>query len=165
VHSSGLCADFDPAHPGMECYGGEAKEPKNRPHRWLFSAKGELLATEKEWDVGLAPRAVYWDADPYRELLRGNTVSDYKGKVHTKSIAGSQAAWADVLGDWREEVIASVDGELRIYTTTIPAADRRACLMQDPIHRLDVAHLAMGYPQPPMTSFCPSARLSEGGVR
>jgi rhamnogalacturonan endolyase len=58
-----------------------------------------------------------------------------------------------VLGDWREEIITSVEGELRIYTTTIPATDRHVCLMQDPLYRLDVAHLAMAYAQPPMTSF------------
>ena len=60
---------------------------------------------------------------------------------------------ADVLGDWREEIITSVPGELRIYTTTIPAADRRACLMQDPIYRIDVALAAMGYYQVPMLSY------------
>ena len=36
-------------------------------------------------------------------------------------------------------------GELRIYSTTIPAADRRTCLMQDPLYRSDVAHRTMGY--------------------
>ena len=158
IHASGLCADFDPNHVGMECYGGEAeKEPRGKNRRWLFSAKGELLATEKTYDVGLSPRAVYWDADPYRELLIGAAISKFGGPVLTKPIEGHQAAWADVLGDWREEIITSVPGELRIYTTTIPATDRRVCLMQDPIHRIDVAHLSMGYPQPPMTSYCPSA--------
>ncbi|MFQ6097414.1 MAG: carbohydrate binding domain-containing protein [Armatimonadota bacterium] len=157
VHASGLCSDFDATHPGMECYSGEKEMPKGKPRRWLHSARGELLATEETWDVGLSPRAVYWDADPQRELVRGRRVFDYRGDTHTEAIEGSQVAWADVVGDWREEIITSVEGELRIYTTTIPATDRRVCLMQDPIYRLDVAHLAMGYPQPPMTSFCLSA--------
>ncbi len=157
VHASGLCADIDPNHPGMECYGGERDKHGDRHARWMFSAKGKLLTTEKEWNPGLSPRAVYWDADPYREVLVRHRIFKYGGKDLTKAIQGSHAAWADVVGDWREEVIASVKGELRIYTTTIPATDRRVCLMQDPIHRIDVAHLAMGYPQPPMTSFCPSA--------
>ncbi len=68
-------------------------------------------------------------------------------------IEGSIVAVADVLGDWREEIIASAPGELRIYTTTIPAADRRVCLMQDPWSRADVACVAMGYYQVPMTSY------------
>ena len=48
-------------------------------------------------------------------------------------------AWADILGDWREEIITYTSGELRIYTTIIPATDRRVCLMQDPLYRIDVA--------------------------
>ncbi len=159
VHASGLCADIDPNHPGMECYGGEAKKvPQGMNRRWLFSARGELMATEKTWDYGCSIRSVYWDADPYRELLHDGKIWKYGGKVLAKEIPSAQPAWADVLGDWREEIICSVAGELRIYTTTIPAVDRRVCLMQDPIHRIDVAHLAMGYNQPPMTSFCPSAQ-------
>ncbi len=60
---------------------------------------------------------------------------------------------ADLIGDWREEILTYTDGELRLYTTVIPAADRRVCLMQDPIYRLDVAFEAMGYDQVPMTSY------------
>jgi len=37
---------------------------------------------------------------------------------------------ADILGDWREELITVLPGELRIYTTTIPARDRRVCLIR-----------------------------------
>jgi rhamnogalacturonan endolyase len=135
----------------MECYSGERDYPK----RWLHAANGELLATEETFDIGLSPRAVYWDADVQRELVHGGRIFDFgTDKTHLAGVEGRQAAWADVLGDWREEIITSVSGELRIYTTTIKAADRHVCLMQDLIHRLDVAHLAMGYPQPPMTSFC-----------
>ncbi len=158
VHASGMCADIDPNHPGLECYGGEAaKVPQGRNRRWMFSAQGKLLAKEKTFDHGCTIRTVYWDADPYRELLIKGKIQKYRGKTLTKSIVGGHAAWADVLGDWREEVITSVAGELRIYTTAIPATDRRVCLMQDPIYRIDVALLAMGYPQPPMTTYCLSA--------
>ena len=45
------------------------------------------------------------------------------------------------------------DGELRVYTTVIPAADRRVCLMQDPLYRIDVALKFMGDDQIPMTSY------------
>ncbi len=62
-------------------------------------------------------------------------------------------AWADVLGDWREEILTYRSGELRIYTTVIGAADRRVCLMQDPVYRLTVAFKSMGYDQPPVTGF------------
>jgi rhamnogalacturonan endolyase len=60
---------------------------------------------------------------------------------------------ADVVGDWREELIVSVPGELRIYTTTIPTSRRRPTLIQDPVYRKDVALQAMGYFYPPQLSY------------
>jgi hypothetical protein len=65
---------------------------------------------------------------------------------------------ADVLGDWREEIIVSVEGELRIYTTPIPAMDRRVCLMQDPVYRQASTMNAMGYTQDPTLSYNPELR-------
>ena len=65
--------------------------------------------------------------------------------------------FADILGDWREEIITTLPGELRIYRTTIPATDRRVTLMQDPLYRNDVCIQAMGYLQIPMMTRCISA--------
>ncbi len=152
VHSSGLCADIDARFPGMECYSGERDFPEKK---WLWSAQGELI--EMTDLGGLAPRALYWDADPQRELVRGDRIYDFRGAVHADWIRGRIVGFADVLGDWREELIATLPGELRIYTTTVPAEDRRVCLMQDPIYRADVAIQAMGYTQCPMTGVCFSA--------
>jgi hypothetical protein len=60
---------------------------------------------------------------------------------------------ADLMGDWREEIVTVLPGELRIYTTTIPAADRRVTLMQDPIYRGDVTMRSQGYDQAPVPSY------------
>ncbi|MCR4411319.1 MAG: hypothetical protein NUV77_02710, partial [Thermoguttaceae bacterium] len=148
IHSSGLCSDIDPKHPGSECYSGE-RDFKDK--RWLRDCKGNVLATK---DLGgLAPRAAYWDADPQRELVTGSRIAKYQGPTLRPRIEGDVIAVVDLLGDWREEILTSVAGELRIYTTTIPAADRRTCLMEDPIYRTDVVHAAMGYYQVPMTSY------------
>ncbi|WP_204430064.1 hypothetical protein, partial [Bacteroides gallinaceum] len=43
--------------------------------------------------------------------------------------------------------------EIRIYTTNIPARDRRVTLMQDPVYRSYIAHRSMGYPQSPVPSY------------
>ena len=51
------------------------------------------------------------------------------------------------MGDWREEIITTVKGELRIYSTMIPATSRRVSLLQDPIYRSDVAGISQGYYQ------------------
>ena len=66
---------------------------------------------------------------------------------------GRLVSIADVVGDWREEIIVSLPGELRIYTTTIPTARRRVNLMQDPLYRKDVAHQTMGYFYPAQLSY------------
>ncbi|MBN2155273.1 MAG: silent information regulator protein Sir2 [Candidatus Lokiarchaeota archaeon] len=155
VHSQGLVADIDSNHEGMECYSGENDYSKI----WLHSAKGVLLGDEnslmRDLSNNLSPKAVYWDADPQRELLINNRLFDYSTNItFSDEIPRNQNIWADILGDWREEIICTVNGEIRIYLTTIPAVDRRVCLMQDPLYRLDVAHLSMGYPQVPTTSYC-----------
>ena len=63
---------------------------------------------------------------------------------------------ADVHGDWREEAMTVTNGELRIFSTTIPAMDRRVCLMQDPNYRQTIAANAMGYIYDPALSYLPT---------
>ncbi len=155
VHSTGMCADIDGEVPGLECYSSDTDSEKKSNIRWLFSAQGKILRDDLDWGFGL--RSVYWDADAQRELVRGRSIFKYKGESIDNAIAGSIVGVADLLGDWREELIVSVAGELRIYTTTIPANDRRICLMQDPLYRADVCIQAMGYTQSPMTTQCLSA--------
>jgi len=148
IHSSGLVSDIDPTHPGAECYSGE-RDFKDK--RWLRDCKGNVVSVK---DLGgLAPRAAYWDADPQRELVVGRKIMKYEGPTLFDRLEGQVIAVADVLGDWREEIITSLPGELRIYATALPARDRRVCLMQDPIYRMDVAVASMGYYQVPMTSY------------
>ena len=62
---------------------------------------------------------------------------------------------ADILGDWREEVIwRSPDNkELRIYATTSSTTNRLRTLMHDPQYRLSVAWQNVGYNQPPHPGF------------
>lgn len=139
-------ADIDPNSRGMECWGD----------RFFFSAKGKNLGS----NVPPQDELVWWDADLLWEFIRGGrfwspdiSIVKYKGPTLTSGIEGMIIMMADILGDWREELITYVRGELRIYTTVIPAVDRRVCLMQDPLYRLDVAFRAMGYEQVPMTSY------------
>jgi len=144
IHSQGLLADIDPTNPGLEFYGGE----KFLTNRWLYSATdGKLLSQE---DLGsLAPNPIYWD-DSYVKsyLTREGDIVNYQGAKLGK-IEGRVIAIADILGDWREEIITTVPGELRIYTTSNPATRRNVWLMEDPIYRNDVSHVSMGYLYPP----------------
>jgi len=159
VHNTGMCSDIDPRYPGIECYSGERDIPEQK---WLWTANGELIA--KTDMGGLSPRTVYWNGDLQREIIRGGQIYSYRGAIHQTGVAGRLISVADVLGDWREELIMSVPGEIRIYTTTMPAKDRRVCLMRDPIYRMDVAIQAMGYTQMPMTTECLSANKANMDV-
>ena len=71
----------------------------------------------------------------------------------TPGIQGAVQQIADLSGDWREEIVTFINGELRIYSTTIPAKDRRVSLMQDPIYRHDVTTRTMGYSHVPQVSY------------
>jgi rhamnogalacturonan endolyase len=155
VHSTGMCGDVDASVPGIEAYSSDTDSQKKSNVRWLFDARGNILRDDLDW--GFGPRTVYWDADPQREILAGRRLAKYGSDDPLGEIVGSAVGYADVLGDWREELIVTVPGELRIYSTTIPAKDRRVCLMQDPLYRLDVCIQAMGYTQCPMTTKCLSA--------
>ena len=148
VHGQGMAGDILAEHAGMEVFAGERDFPK----RWLYSASGQLI--EFREDVSLTPRPVWWDADPQKEVVLGGAVRDWNGPL-LEPVEGRAVAVMDCLGDHREEVIACVKGELRIYSTTIPASDRRPCLLQDHLYRMGVAAQTMAYYYP--------AQLGEGG--
>ena len=67
-------------------------------------------------------------------------------------LEGTIVGISDCLGDWREEIIVSVPGEIRIHSTTMPATSRRVNLMQDRQYRTSVARQTMGYFYPPIPS-------------
>jgi hypothetical protein len=128
----------------------------------LFSATGATVGRTP----GSANFLVWWDADPVRELLDGNHIDKYGLSSDTRLLTASGATSnngtkstpslsADILGDWREEVIWRNTGntELRIYTTTIPAANRLYTLMHDPTYRIAVAWQNVAYNQPPHPGF------------
>jgi len=157
---TGMVADIMPKYPGLECIAGESAKAGSTD-TYMLAANGKYLAR----NVGVPPTRtwLFWDADLLRERVGRNKkgprdkstgrIEKYDGKVYAEQIEGKAIVVADVFGDWREELLTIVPGELRIYTTTIPAKDRRVALMQDPIYRIDVAHFSMGYPQSPVTSY------------
>lgn len=152
VHSHGMCSDIDPRYPGAECYSADTDPKKNFAWARLWSAQGKVISEENL--AGFGPWVAYWDADPYRELVIGSRIRKYHPPQELgPRLEGSYIATVDLVGDWREEIITTVPGEIRIYVTTIPAVDRRPTLLQDPLYRLDVAMAAMGYYQPPLTSY------------
>ncbi|MFT5408569.1 MAG: rhamnogalacturonan endolyase, partial [Verrucomicrobiales bacterium] len=150
---SGLAADIDPRHPGCEVWGGPGG---------LRSATGER--------IGAAPRtsgfAIWWDGDLLRELLTSSRIAKWDWKEEEENTLVSfgrrgrrggryPTLSADLIGDWREEVVVpSPDGRsLRLYTTPIPTKHRIHTLMHDPQYRLSIAWQNVVYNKPPHTSF------------
>jgi rhamnogalacturonan endolyase len=156
----GVAADLTDTYPGMECWGGT-----------------DGLRSVKNDRVGNAPgssnHAVWWDGDLTRELLNDIYIDKYWGSVlltatDCASNNGTKAnpnLQADILGDWREEVIfrTSDNTALRIYTTTIATEYRVPCLMHDHVYRLGVAWQNVAYNQPPHLGYylCPEILLPE----
>ena len=155
----GLALDIDPRTPGFECWGAGAGV-----YGYVYDCKGNLLPTD-----GNAPSVnmgIYWDGDFLSELLDGTRISKWDWNTNiantlldTKefdcvSDNGTKAnpvLSADILGDWREELIyRTLDGkELRVFSSTIPTTKRLPALMSDHIYRMGIAWQNTGYNQPP----------------
>ncbi len=158
----GMVTDINPEIPGLECFATE-NQKGGSVDKYMLTADGKLIAKNN----GVPPCRdwAWWDGDLLRETFRrdrnpdGNrrrysqSIAKWQGESLTDGIEGGILMIADLYGDWREEVVTAVNGEIRIYTTNIPALDRRTTLMQDPVYRNYVAHRSMGYPQAPVPSF------------
>ncbi|WP_410808893.1 hypothetical protein [Micromonospora sp. 067-2] len=157
----GAADNIDPNSPGAEYWS----------NGYVYSAvTGEQLYGSGNLPVNFL---VYWDGDLTRELLDSNRISkantDYTSRPTTvnktdllvatgaTSINGSKSnpvLSADLLGDWREEVVFRLgDDKLRLYTTTIPTPHKIRTLMHDPQYRNQVACENVTYNQPPHPSF------------
>ncbi|MCE5300705.1 MAG: hypothetical protein LLG37_07525, partial [Spirochaetia bacterium] len=112
---------------------------------------------------------IYWDGDLQDELLDGTkldkwtgngtsrliTFSGYRSSQEINGTKANPCLSADILGDWREEVIYRNSGntELNIFTTTIPTTYRFYTLMHDFVYRCSIAWQNTAYNQPPHTGF------------
>ena len=111
---------------------------------------------------------IWWDGDLLRELLDHESVSKYdwqNGVTNTlyrfdgcsfnNGSKSNPCLSADILGDWREEVLLRTkdSSELRLYVSPVPTDHRINCLMEDIPYRLSVATENVGYNQPPETGF------------
>lgn len=153
-----MAADIDPAHKGYEIWGSAGN---------LYNVKGEQISTNKpSYNCG-----IWWDGDLARELLDGNVMDKWRpatnsmGRLFTIYQAAPVSSsndtkkniglTADLLGDWREEMIfrRSDNTALVLFTTNIPTEHRIYTLMHDPQYRTAVAWQNSGYNQPPYPSF------------
>nr|WP_279630137.1 S-layer homology domain-containing protein [Paenibacillus protaetiae] len=169
----GLSADVDPNHPGEEAWAINGEW--NSTNGGLFTADGQKISDQ----IPSSNFAIWWDGDLNRELLDHDWLGDplrvgipkidkwdaennrlinletFTGTYSNNDTKGNPALQADLLGDWREEVVVRTEDSsaLRIYSTTDVTDKRIYTLMHDPVYRLGVAWQNTGYNQPPHTSF------------
>ncbi len=154
----GVIMDIDPRTAGAESWASVGG---------TNSPTGSQITTSKPASINFAN---WWDGDLLREQLN-NTMIDkwnYSGSSSsrlltaynygaasnngTKSTPGLSA---DILGDWREEVILRHENnnQLLVFSTPIATTNRLRTLMHDSQYRQAIAWQNVGYNQPPHTSF------------
>lgn len=173
----GMSADIDPNHPGYESWSTNVVAGQMVPVARVYSASGEAIYDADEVPTS-ANFAIWWDGDLQRELFdhqwdnataqgipviykwdyenrQLNEIFRATGTLTNNHTKGTPALQADILGDWREELLLRSEdsSEYRLYTTTIPTEYRIPALMQDPVYRLGIAWQNVSYNQPPHTGF------------
>ena len=128
---------------------------------------------------GSAPSAgsnfvIYWDDDEWRELenatsitkATGGTLLSASGCSSNNGTKSDPTLTADMLGDWREEVIyrETAGAALRMYTTTTVTKRRIYTLMHDATYRAQVNFEQASYNQPPHTGFQISPNMPDPPV-
>lgn len=170
----GAMADVDPRYEGAEGWNIGYDAEWNSPVGSLRSAQGELISTE----IPAANFVALWDGDLLSEIVDHDfddgpregvpTVSEwdyenstsveierFEGTRSNNDTKGNPALQADLLGDWREELVYRTEEStaLRIFTTTDVTEHRLRTLMSDPQYRLSIAWQNVAYNQPPHTSY------------
>lgn len=151
----GIAADIDVAHRGFEMW--------STANGNVYDCKGNVIATSGRPSVNFR---IYWDGDLQDELLDGTKIDKWNGKKTNRLISlydysntsscnstkSTPNLSADILGDWREEVIlwdSKTSSDLVLFTTTTPSEYRVTTLMHDRVYRLGVAWQNVAYNQPP----------------
>jgi rhamnogalacturonan endolyase len=168
-----MAADIDPTNPGVEMWSSDshgirnikgevlrsAQDPEDPQHQQHIRVGGKRLSVNF---------GIWWDGDLLRELLDRGAVSKYNWEQRTveelvrfpgiqfnNGTKSNPCLSADIIGDWREEVVARTpdSSELRIFVSPIPTEYRINCLMEDIPYRLSTAAQNVGYNQPSEPGF------------
>lgn len=165
--SVGLVADIDPRHLGYEVW-----------DRWtgLRTIKGEVISKKTPRSQGWV---IWWDGDLLRETYGFYNISKWDWNEERDQTIfqaefpfqrSSRSRWrgvgrwpnltADLLGDWREELLLlGPEGKsLRLYTTPIPSQHALPWLMSDRQYRLSVVLQNVVYNKAPQLSYFPQEK-------
>jgi len=160
----GMIGDVDPSVPGLE--------------NWAIgmqSADGRKLSSTSPG----TNMSIRWAADMTTQIVNGSgdqtpTIDDWtRGRLLTadgtrtnNGTKGTPSLVADILGDWREEmVVRTADSSaLRIYLSTEVTDHKLYTLMHDPQYRAEVARQNTTYNQPSYTDFYLASDMHFGDV-
>lgn len=149
----GMIGDVDPAVRGIE--------------NWAIgmqSAAGQKISN----NIPGTNMSIKWAADMTTQLVNGSReqtpgIDDWKrgrvleatGTRTNNDTKGNPALVADVVGDWREELLVRTtdSSALRMYLSTEVTTHKLYTLMQDPQYRAEVARQNTSYNQPAYTDF------------
>ncbi|WP_432503777.1 rhamnogalacturonan lyase [Kineococcus arenarius] len=166
VHEGGTSAPYgnalrDPATRGIEVW---ASMPNGTDGSGLLSARGEQIAPTTPG----TNQSIRWAADGTTQIVEGSgdatpvVVDRDRGVLLTATgtrtnngTKGNPALVADVLGDWREElVLRTTDSTaLRIFLSTEVSDRAVRTLLHDAQYRDEVARQQTGYDQPTHPGF------------
>ena len=162
----GVAIDIDPRYPGAEIWASNSND--------LYSADGRVISHTRPQQMNFG---IWWDGDGLRELLDGTRIFKWdwenqrsipllsaEGAASNNGTKANPVLVADILGDWREEVIwrTADSSALRIYVTPHPTPLRHATLMHDAQYRSQVSGQNSAYNQPSHPSFAFDAPLGQG---
>lgn len=168
----GLAADFIPANRGYEFWSSADGN--------VYDCLTGNAVLQKKPDTNFR---IYWTGDPYDQTFDGrydsatgksaprirsyNTQSksiitfqelaDYGSPSSCNTTKATPCLQADLLGDWREELImfqyeadyTSPTCKILIYSTPEPTKYKVPCLMEDHLYRMGIVWQNSSYNQPP----------------
>ena len=162
-----MAADIDPTNPGLEMWSSASGG--------ICNVRGEVIDSTARIPVNFG---IWWDGDLLREMLDHETVSKYmvENRACTNIIKFSDCTFnngtksnpalcADVIGDWREEVLCRTpdNRHLRLYVSPLPTKYRFHTFLSDPVYRHSVTMQNVGYNQPTNVGFYFGAELEGSG--
>ncbi|MGX7825997.1 rhamnogalacturonan lyase [Actinokineospora sp. 24-640] len=154
----GMVGDVRPDVPGLETW---ASLPGGAGAAGLWSADGRPLDTR----IPGTNMSIRWAGDLTTQIVNGATptVDDWlrgrmlttEGTLTNNGTKGNPSLVADVLGDWREELLVRTEDSsaLRIHVSTEPTGHKMYTLMHDRQYRAEVARQQTAYNQPTYPGF------------
>ncbi|MCR8666956.1 rhamnogalacturonan lyase [Aestuariibaculum sp. M13] len=164
----GVTADIDPNYLGTESWASNGSGIHNVKGDVIYKTYPTAGRRGASWNM-----FGWWDGDLLREIVDKTVITKWNYETKTTDMLlkaydydgmrlrsnnwtkSNPCLIADILGDWREEVIWRNEDntELVIFSTPFPTEHRIFTLMHDPLYRVSIAWQNVGYNQPAHTSF------------